>query len=49
MRFSSEIIEAGWFYPDALPKPLLPFVDDSVQAALRGLLHWHPMETIKYE
>ena len=36
-RLSHEIIEAAWFSPDALPQPLLPFVEKAVAA---GLASW---------
>jgi ADP-ribose pyrophosphatase YjhB (NUDIX family) len=33
-KLSGEIIEAGWFSPDNLPKPMYGFVYDSIQAAV---------------
>ena len=35
MELSSEIIEADWFYPNALPQPLYAFVEEAVAAAVK--------------
>ncbi|MDX1663557.1 MAG: NUDIX domain-containing protein [Candidatus Promineifilaceae bacterium] len=35
VRLSGEIISAGWFAPDRLPTPLLPFTRNAIDAALR--------------
>jgi ADP-ribose pyrophosphatase YjhB (NUDIX family) len=37
MRLSAEIIEAGWFSPTALPRPMFPFVYQAIAAAGRYL------------
>lgn len=34
MSLSAEILQAGWFRPDALPAPLFPFTRDAIAAAL---------------
>lgn len=34
MTLSNEILEAGWFAPGDLPRPLLPFVRRSIDSAL---------------
>jgi hypothetical protein len=31
---SSEILAAEWYYPDTLPEPILPFVRESISAAV---------------
>jgi ADP-ribose pyrophosphatase YjhB (NUDIX family) len=35
MTLSAEIIAADWFFPDALPGPLLPFTEQAIAAALQ--------------
>ncbi|MCI0394494.1 MAG: NUDIX domain-containing protein [Chloroflexi bacterium] len=40
LSLSGEIIEAGWFQPDALPGPLLPFVSEAIQRATRCHRLW---------
>lgn len=34
IELNSEITAADWYYPDALPEPLLPFVRESIKAAI---------------
>ena len=34
LALSKEIIEAGWFAPDNLPAPLLPFTEKAIQKAM---------------
>ena len=34
INLSSEILDAQWFSSDDLPEPILPFVQDSINAAL---------------
>jgi ADP-ribose pyrophosphatase YjhB (NUDIX family) len=34
MTLSGEIIEAKWFWPDILPQPLFPFVEEAISAAV---------------
>jgi ADP-ribose pyrophosphatase YjhB (NUDIX family) len=34
LKLSAEILEAGWFPPDDLPGPLLPFVQAAIDAAV---------------
>ena len=34
IRLSSEILEANWYKHDELPKPILPFVQDAIDAAI---------------
>jgi 8-oxo-dGTP pyrophosphatase MutT (NUDIX family) len=33
MTLGPEILDAGWFAPDELPSPLLPFTHDAIHAA----------------
>lgn len=34
INLSSEILAADWYYPDTLPEPILPFVRESILAAV---------------
>jgi 8-oxo-dGTP diphosphatase len=34
MKLNSEIMAADWYYSDELPEPLLPFVRESIAAAI---------------
>lgn len=34
ITLNSEILAAEWYYPDALPEPILPFVRESISAAV---------------
>jgi ADP-ribose pyrophosphatase YjhB (NUDIX family) len=49
LRLSSEIIEAGWFMPDALPRPLLPFVEQAIMGGLNNVDNFIAMENSYYE
>jgi ADP-ribose pyrophosphatase YjhB (NUDIX family) len=33
INLNSEILAANWYFPDALPEPILPFVRESISAA----------------
>ncbi len=44
IRLNSEILAADWFYPDALPEPILPFVRESISAAAS-----YPAQDIGYK
>jgi 8-oxo-dGTP diphosphatase len=35
LRLSAEILEAAWFEPEDLPSPLLPFVRQAIQTAVK--------------
>jgi hypothetical protein len=34
MRFNAEIMEAGWFATDELPRPLWPFTEKAIALGL---------------